>query len=342
MQGEKRRIQSSLTCALIIGIIAVCMMALCIGRYMITPKEVLEVMKHQLIGTPKEVEAVHLSVVWQIRLPRVLLALLVGMGLAAAGAAFQGLFGNPLATPDTLGVAAGAAFGAALGLLITKNMIFVQLMAFVFGIGAVGITYLIGQIQNARSILMLVLAGMVTSSLFQALISLVKYVADPETQLPEIIYWLMGSMAGVTYTSLFIGAPFIMLGLIVLYLLRWRLNILALPEEEAHTMGIHVKRLRAAVIIAATLITAACVSMCGQIGWVGLLIPHIARMLTGASYKRLIPVSMGLGGIYMVLIDTIARSITAAELPLSILTALIGAPFFAYLLRRTGGRWNDF
>ena len=314
-------------------------LALCLGRYMIGPSEVMDVLLQQVFGMTKEVPDIHLSVVWNVRLPRILLALLVGAGLSIAGAAFQGLFSNPLATPDTLGVAAGASFGAALGILIFENMFMIQLFSVIFGIVAVALTYSISKIKGKSTILMVVLGGMVTSAFFQALISLIKYVADPETKLPAITYWLMGSMASISYTTLLYGAPLIIIGIIILYLLRWRLNILALSEDEARTMGYNLQHMRWLVILASTAVTASAVSMCGQIGWIGLLIPHITRMLVGTNNQRVIPVSISLGACYMVIIDTLARSATSAEIPLSILTALIGAPFFAYLLRKTGGGW---
>lgn len=314
-------------------------LALCIGRYMISPKEVLDVLLQQFFGMNVEVPDVHLSVVWNVRLPRILLALLVGMGLSISGAAFQSLFSNPLATPDTLGVAAGASFGAALGILLFDSIVVVQMLSIVFGIVAVGLTYSISKVKGKSTILMVVLGGMVTSAFFQALISLIKYVADPETKLPAITYWLMGSMASVSYKVLLGGAPLMLIGIIILYLLRWRFNILALSEDEARTMGYNLQHMRWLVILASTAITASAVSMCGQIGWIGLLIPHITRMLVGTNNQKVIPVSISLGACYMVIIDTVARSASTAEIPLSILTALIGAPFFGYLLRKTGGGW---
>ncbi|MDO5718592.1 MAG: iron ABC transporter permease [Tissierellia bacterium] len=338
MSGIKRKWHLKVLMILLPIIVGV--IALCIGRYIVAPKEVISVLGNKLLGNSDAIEDVNLSVVWNIRLPRIILGMLVGMGLSVSGTAFQGLFSNPLATPDTLGVAAGSAFGAALGMLVTTNMFLVQIIALIFGIIAVGITYMISKLKGKSTILMIVLAGMVTSSFFQALISLIKYVADPETKLPAITYWLMGSMASVSFESLLAGAPFILLGVIILYSLRWRLNVLSLSEDEAKTMGINVLYLRWLVIIASTLVTAAAVSMCGQVGWVGLLIPHISRMIVGSNHQKVIPLSISLGAIYMILIDTLARSMTAAEIPLSILTALIGAPFFAYLLRKTGGVWS--
>jgi iron complex transport system permease protein len=313
--------------------------ALCIGRYFVAPMQVLAVFKKQIFHMLITIPPIDLSVIMNIRIPRVLLALLVGSGLSVAGASFQSLFSNPLATPDTLGVAAGAAFGAALGLLHTENMFLVQLLAVLFGIVAVLITYKISQVRNQSNILMIVLAGIVTSSFFQALISLIKFVADPETKLPSITYWLMGSMTAVSYKTLLLGTPFIILGILILYLLRWKLNAVSLNEDESKSMGINVKLLRWGIIGAATLITASSVSMCGQVGWIGLLIPHSARMIGGANNKNVIPISICLGATFMIIIDTLARTATAAEIPLSILTAMIGAPFFAWLLKKTGGGW---
>ncbi len=324
---------------LLVSPIIVGIIALCVGRYVLTLGEVRDVLVNQFINSSVNVPETNISVVCNVRMPRIILAMLVGMGLSVSGAAFQGLFSNPLATPDTLGVAAGASFGAAFGLLITENMFAVQIIALIFGLIAVGGTYMISKIQGKTTILMVVLSGMITSSFFQALISLIKYVADPETKLPAITYWLMGSMASVSYKTIATGIPFILIGVIIIYLLRWRLNILALSEDEAKTMGVKVSRLRWIVILAATLVTASAVSMCGQVGWIGLLIPHISRMLVGTNHKRVVPVSISLGASYMIIIDTFARSIVATEIPLSILTALIGAPVFAYLLRKTGGGW---
>ncbi|HIR06478.1 MAG TPA: iron ABC transporter permease [Candidatus Copromonas faecavium] len=306
-----------------------------IGRYHITPLESLEILLSPLTGA--QVDAQGWSVVYNVRLPRILLALFVGMGLSVSGASFQALFSNPLATPDTLGVATGASFGAVLALLFTTNVLTVQISALIMGLAALAGTCLISRLNGKSSILMVVLGGMVVSSLFQALVSLVKYVADPEEQLPAITYWLMGSMSRATYPGLAVGVPLIFIGTVLLFLLRWRLNILSLSEDETRALGIDVKKLRMLVIAAATLVTASCVSLCGQVGWVGLLIPHAARMLYGSDNRKVIPVSIGLGSAFMVIIDTAARAATAAEIPVSILTAIIGAPFFILLLRKTGG-----
>lgn len=331
MTGKKRLISILIFVSPVIALI----ICIGIGRYNITPIQSLQYLISPITGS--EIDAQAYSVIFNVRLPRILLALLVGMGLATAGSSFQSLFSNPLATPDTLGVATGASFGAIVTLLFTHNLIAVQGMALVFGMIALVGTVLISRIKGKSNIIMIILGGMVVSALFQALVSLVKYVADPEDDLPAITYWLMGSMTRASYSGLLIGAPLIIAGVVIIFLLRWRLNILSLQEEEAATLGVNVKRLRILVMIASTLTTAASISLCGQVGWVGLLIPHIARMIYGSDNRRIVPVSIALGATFMVVIDTVARAATASEIPVSILTAVIGAPFFIALLRKSGG-----
>ena len=332
---EQKRKQGMMSLLIFLLPFAAAVICIGIGRYNISPAESLGILLSPLTG--REVDPQGWSVIYHVRLPRILLALAVGMGLSVSGASFQSLFSNPLATPDTLGVATGASFGAVLALLFTRNIIVFQLAALLMGLAALAGTCLISRLNGKSSILMVVLGGMVVSSLFQALVSLAKYVADPEEDLPAITYWLMGSMSRATYQGLAVGIPLILLGVAVLFLLRWRLNILSLQEDETKALGIDVKKLRLIVMAAATLVTAACVSLCGQVGWVGLLIPHAARMLYGSDNRKIIPVSIGLGSAFMVAIDTASRAATAAEIPVSILTAIIGAPFFIILLRKTGG-----
>lgn len=279
------------------------------------------------------------SVLWGVRLPRTLLAVFVGAGLAVAGAAFQSVFSNPLATPDTLGVAAGTSVGAVLALLMNWSLLGVQILALAFGLLAMTVTAGIARHRGRTSIVMLVLAGVIVSAIANAAISLMKLTADPTSKLPEITYWLMGSMAGVSFGSIALGLPLIVAGSLAIYLLRWRLNVLALSEDEARAAGLNLRLLRPVVIVAATLVTASVVSMCGQVGWIGLLVPHCARMLVGNNNRLIIPVSLLLGASMMVVIDTLARTITTSEVPISVLTALLGAPFFIVLLRRTGGNW---
>ena len=275
---------------------------------------------------------------WNLRLPRILLAALAGAGLSTAGCAFQSLFANPLATPDTLGVASGASFGAALGLLLGFELMGVQLTALVMGALAVSLTWLAGSGKN-KGLSTIVLAGIMMGSLFNALVSLVKFAADEESQLPAITYWLMGGLNSADYQTLLLGAPPVVMGIAVLFLLRWRMNLLPLSEDEARSSGVNISLLRGITVVCATMITASCVSMCGQVGWVGLLIPHMCRMKFGSNHLSLVPASISFGAAFLIIVDTVARSASAQEIPISILTAIIGAPFFILLMRKTGG-WS--
>ena len=321
--GRFRLVMASL--ALLLAVTAVA--SLCLGRYSLTGTEVMAVLLPDgwlSVETNRMME----NIVLNVRLPRVLLAIIAGAGLAMSGAAFQALFANPLAAPDTLGVATGASFGAVMG---------IQLMSLATGLSAVFFVIVISRVRNTSSILMIILSGMVVGALFSALVSLVKYAADPQDVLPSITFWMMGALTGATKSSVLAGTPMVLLGMLILWLLRWRLNVTTLPTDEAASLGIPVRRIRAGVIIAATMITASVVSMCGLIGWVGLLVPHAARMVFGANNRFVLPASMVMGALFMLVIDTVARTATQSEIPVSILTAVVGAPFFIYLLRRTGG-----
>ena len=305
-----------------------------IGRIWISPKEVFSAISGMVFGGV-EVPVLTRKTLWNLRLPRILLAALTGAGLSTAGCAFQSLFANPLATPDTLGVASGASFGAALGLLLGLPILGVQCTALIMGGAAVALTWISGS-GKGRGLSTIVLAGIMISSLFTALVSLVKFVADEESQLPAITYWLMGGLSSASYGTLLLGAPSIIVGILVLYLLRWRMNLLPLSEDEARASGVNVPVLRGITVVCATAITASCVSMCGQVGWVGLLIPHMCRMKFGSNHLSLIPASISLGATFLILVDTVARSASAQEIPISILTAMIGAPFFIILMRKSG------
>ncbi|MFK5953517.1 MAG: iron ABC transporter permease [Desulfobacterium sp.] len=314
--------------------------SICLGRYEVCPKKVLSILTSGCLFPDMNYRDIEEMVIINVRLPRVLLAMVVGSGLAVAGAAFQGIFGNPLVSPHILGVTSGAGFGAALGILISGSMGVVQLSAIVFGMMAVCLVYMISHLSNGSRLFVLVLSGIIVGALFTALISLVKLAADPDDKLPSIVFWLMGSLAGASYKDLLVGTTLISVGVLILLLLRWRMNILSLSEEEAQSQGINVNGLRLTVIATATLITASAVSLCGIIGWIGLIIPHVARMVVGPDHKKLLPACVPIGGFYLLLIDDVARAATSVEIPLSILTALIGAPFFAYLLKKTGGGWK--
>lgn len=310
-------------------------MALASGGFPVALADVLAALKAWVTQGPRPDETIY-SVVVNVRLPRVILAVAAGAGLAAAGTGFQALFSNPLATPDTLGVATGAAFGAVLGILLGFDAALVQAASLATGLGAVVLVCFVSRIRGQSSILMLILSGLVIAALFSALISLVKFVADPQDMLPSITFWLMGSLTGATMETLWLGLPFILAGSVVLYCLRWKMNALSLPEDEARSLGIPVTQLRIAVIVASTMITAGVVSMCGLIGWVGLLIPHCARLMFGADNCRVIPASFLIGALFVLAADTTARCAAELEIPVSILTAVIGAPLFILLLRRTG------
>ena len=333
---NKKYIKSSIWVIVISAILVITMLgAMGIGRYSISLGDIINTLLPKSLAG--EVDPNVRTVIYNIRLPRVLLAALAGSGLAVSGAAFQSLFSNPLATPDTLGVATGASFGAALGIILGFGSIGIQMCAFIVGIACIGLVYFISKIKGERSMIMIILAGMVISSLFQAMVSLIKYVADPQDTLPQITFWLMGSLSGVGFDELIIGAPLIILGILIIFLLRWKINMLSLHEDESKSLGVNVKIVRLFTIMSAALITASVVSICGNIGWVGLLIPHISRMIFGNNNKSVIPACIGFGAIFMVIIDTIARSAIASEIPISILTAFVGAPFFIILLRKTGG-----
>lgn len=319
---------------LIIAAVILSLAALCMGQFSLSVSDVIRI----LAGRGKSIVN-GAVVVWNVRVPRILMSLLCGAGLAVSGAAFQALFSNPLATADTLGCANGASFGAALGILLGFQSFGVQLSALLFGMLSVVLVFAVTKTKGneSRSMMMIILGGMVISSLFSSLVSLIKYVADPNDVLPVITFWLMGSFSNATMKSLIQGGGIIIVGTVILYLLRYRLNILSLSEEEAKSLGLDIRKIRFLVIVSSSMITASVVSMCGVIGWVGLLIPHIARMLFGNNNIRVIPACIVIGALFMVGVDTVARCAVASEIPVSILTSVIGAPVFLLLLRKTGG-----
>lgn len=309
-------------------------LSLLAGRYGLSPAELCDALLHPNAKTPAA------SVLWNVRMPRVLLALLAGAGLALSGAAFQALFSNPLAAPDTLGVATGSSFGAALAILLGLPAAGVQGLAVLSGLAAIALVLAVSRTRpgDSGSILMIVLSGMVVGALFTAFVGVIKYAADPQDALPAITFWIMGSLTGASLTQIAAGLPLLLAGSAALLLLRWRLNILALPEAEAAAFGVSVRSLRRVVILAATVVTASVVSMCGLIGWAGLLVPHAARMLFGGANERVLPASVVLGALFLLAVDTAARTVSQAEIPVSILTAVVGAPIFILLMRRAGGR----
>lgn len=329
---KKGRFTPIAVIAMILLPIVTGILCMCFGRMKLPVSDVIGSICSIFTGEIDNLQTY--SVVVNLRLPRILMAIIVGAGLTCAGDTFQSLFSNPLATPDILGVTSGTCVGAILAIILSCGILETQLIALVFGLVSVFFTLKIAGKNNSGSMVYLVLAGVIASSLFNAIGSLLKYTADPQDKLPEITYWLMGSFTSATYKKLIVGSPLILIGIAIIFLLRWRLNILSLSEDEAKSSGIDIKKTRMLFILASTVITASCVSMCGQVGWIGLLIPHCARMLVGSNNRYVIPVSISLGACFMILIDTLSRTISVIELPLSILTAIIGAPVFISLLSK--------
>ncbi|MGI5089527.1 iron ABC transporter permease [Treponema vincentii] len=314
----------------------------CIGRYSISPARVLQSIGDGIKNGAGEFSkwgTAEDTVVWLVRMPRICAAILVGAALAAAGATYQGLFRNPMVSPDILGASAGASVGACFMMLMNQSSAMIQAGAFATGIIAVTLSYFLSKAigRGSNMILLLVLCGMTVNTLFQAVVSIIKYLADTESQLPEMTYWLMGSIAKVSYRDLlFFIIPFAV-GIVPIVTLRWKLNVLSFGEDEAKAMGVNVGAVRVVCIICATLLTAAVVSVAGTIGWVGLMIPHLVRFLVGPNNKTLIPLSLLTGGLFMLIIDNFCRSLMAYEIPLGVLTSLLGAPFFIFILYKRRG-----
>jgi iron complex transport system permease protein len=307
-----------------------------VGRFPVSAAEVWRALWAALTGSESGLAANAQAVVTNVRAPRVAAALSVGAALAAAGASYQNLFKNPLVSPDILGVAAGCALGAGLAILLSLPIGAIHAFAFVGGLAAVGLVIAIGTWVGGRDpLLTLILTGVVVGSLFGAGIALVKFVADPYNQLPAIVFWLLGSFTGALPRDLAIALPLMALGVATLWLLRWRIDVLALSEDEARSLGVDVKRLRVAVIVAATLVTASAVSLAGTIGWVGLVIPHAARLVAGASFPRVLSLSIVLGAGFMLAVDTLCRVAFATEIPPGVATAFVGTPVFLALLALT-------
>lgn len=321
-------------------VLAVVLFAAVTGPYPLPPAAVARAVLLGLVGLSPEPGSPAETVLFGVRLPRIGAALLVGAALAAAGAAYQSLFRNPLVSPDILGVSTGAGLGAVLGIFLSLPVFGIQLLAFAGGLATVALVYAVAaSVRGREPVLVLVLAGVVVGALAGSVISLLKVLADPYDQLPAITFWLLGSLAGTTPGDLANAVPAALLGLAPLVLLRWRIDVLSLGDEEARALGVDAGRLRRLVIAAATLMTASVVAISGQIGWVGLIVPHAARMLVGPSFALLLPTAMLLGAGYLVLVDTLARSLGTVETPLGVLTALVGAPFFLWLLARGRAAW---
>ncbi|MFB9949878.1 FecCD family ABC transporter permease [Rhizobium puerariae] len=325
----------------IAGLVVLAMLSMATGKYVVAPADILRVVLAGITGGEPGVDPIQTTVIWNVRIPRVFAGLLIGAALAAAGATYQGLFRNPLVSPDILGVSVGASLGAVLAIFLEMPVPVIQMSSFAGGLLAVGAVYAVGSaVRNRDPVLTLVLAGVAIGSVVGAGISLIKILADPYDQLPAITYWLLGSLTAVTRMDVAFILPAMVLGFMPLALLRWRMNVMTLGDEEAQTLGVDTRLTRIALIAGATLITAASVSIAGIVGWIGLVIPHIARLLVGPDFRRLLPASIMLGSAYMLLVDTLARSIAPVEVPLGILTAVIGAPFFLWLLTSERKGWS--
>ena len=312
--------------------------SLLLGRYDLSPGQLLHMLWTKVTGGAADWPLSDDKVVFAVRLPRVAAAALVGAALAVSGAAYQGMFRNPMVSPDILGASTGAGFGAAVAILLGAGYFGISAAAFCCGLLAVAAAWLVSRLSRTNQTVTLILAGMMISSLFSAGTSFVKLVADTQQQLPAITYWLMGSLSSIKDKDVLFLSITVTLGMVPLLVLRWRMNLLTLGEEEAQSMGVNTRRLRGAVIVCATLLTSASVAVSGMIGWVGLVIPHFCRMLFGYDYRRLIPAGALFGAAFLLAVDDIARLVTTGELPLGILTAFVGAPLFLYLIATGGGR----
>ncbi|HHV15476.1 MAG TPA: iron ABC transporter permease [Gelria sp.] len=325
---------------LVVAPLAFIFVSLFLGRYPVSISDVTYILWCKITGTPCSLPDICQTIVWDIRLPRAILGAMVGGCLSISGAAFQGIFRNPLVNSGILGVSSGAGFGAALAIILFNAIAPTYIFAFAFGVMAVILSYLIARVYNATPTIMLVLGGVIVSSVFSALISLTKYVADPMDQLPAIVFWLMGSLASARYQDIAIAGIPMVIGICGLLAIRWRVNVMSMGDKEARSLGINPVINKGIVIACATLATAGAVCVSGIIGWVGLVMPHIGRMLVGNDNRVLIPTSLSLGACFLILVDNLGRMLTGSEIPLGILTALVGGPFFVYLLKRTkGGGW---
>ncbi len=321
---------------LVILLAAVFLISVSLGRYTVPVEQILTMIVKKTFGGIKTWSDTAENIIFTIRLPRIFAALIIGAALSVSGTAYQGLFRNPMVSPDILGASAGACFGAAVAILLSFNAVGVEILSFLSGLCAVALTCMLSSAlkKGVNMTLILVLTGMVVGNLFTAFTSIIKFVADPNSKLPEIIFWLMGGLGSVRKReALMLIAPFI-LGSVPLIMLSWRINVMSFGDEESLALGVDVRKVRITVILCSTLLTSSAIAVGGMIGWVGLIVPHLARMLVGPNHKVLIPVSMVIGGIFLMLVDDITRSVYTAEIPLSILTSIIGAPFFIFFLLR--------
>lgn len=309
-------------------------LAACVGKYPVSPGESLKIMLGALLRKPGSANEMTVNVVLGLRVPRILASVIVGGALSMSGAAYQGIFKNPLVSPDFLGVSSGACIGAAVAILLSLSATYISIFAFVFGIVAVLITVAIPAMMGNRTNVMLVLSGIIVGTAMSSILGFIKYIADPNTQLASITYWTMGSFSYITLADLFAVLPIIAIPGVILILVAWWIDVLSMGEDEARTLGARVGLIRGITIICATLLTAGSVCIAGTISWVGLIVPHFGRMAVGPSNRKLLPMCALLGGLFMLAVDTLTRTIGTTEMPVSILTGVLGAPIFCWLLFR--------
>ncbi|NTU43251.1 MAG: iron ABC transporter permease [Nitrospirales bacterium] len=325
------------------ALVIIVLLSLCLGKYPVGIADLLQFMGDRLLGMKAmdaDKAAIIGNLILDIRLPRVFAAALIGASLSVSGAAYQSLFINPLVSPGLLGVLAGASFGAVAGMVFSSSWIVVEISTVVFGFAAVGVAAGISRIYRSSSLIMLVLGGIVSGAFFTSLVSIVKYLSDPANQLPAIVFWLMGNLTMVDrHTMLVVSIPLV-IGILGLTLYGRHLNVLSMGEEEAKALGVNVRLIRAGVIFFATLISSLTVMVAGMIGWVGLIIPHIARMIVGPDNSRLLPASAFIGAAYLVMADDISRLVFSYEIPIGIITSIVGIPFFALVLHKAGKEWS--
>lgn len=326
--------------ALLALLVVLAVLSIGLGRVSIAPDRVIAILLSKIAPVTQDWSNADELIVMNVRLPRICAAMLVGAALAAAGAGYQNLFRNPIVSPDILGVSAGAGFGASLAVMLNIGAFGIQASAFVAGLIAVTLCFVIGQAINRHSLIVLVLVGVVIAAFFQAMISVLKIVADPVDVLPVITFWLLGGLNKITPSDLPVSTAMIGASLVLLYALRWQVNVMSVGEEEARNLGVNVGLTRIMLVLTATLMTAAAVSISGIVGWVGLVVPHMARMLVGPSFDRMLPVAIVSGALFVLLVDNFARAASSMELPLGIVTSVIGAPLFIVLLLRTKVSWS--
>jgi iron complex transport system permease protein len=325
---------------LFILLVIIAVFSLSLGQYELSVSEIINFFLYKIgIGTIDNVQLMQ-NIIIEIRFPRIVSSILIGASLAISGVAFQSMFKNPLVSPGILGVLSGASFGAALGMIFFKEFLLIQASSFVFGIAAVFIALFISMFNKQNQLILLILGGVVSSAFFSSMLSITKYMADPYDELPAIVYWMMGSLALIDKQTIYVVSIPILLGIFLMIFLSKYLNILSLGDEEAKSLGINVKLMRFVIILIATFISAFTVVLAGMIGWVGLVIPHIARLLFGSNNIIIVPISALLGGIYLLIIDNISRTMFSVEIPIGILTSLIGIPFFAYALKNVKKGWG--